>query len=212
MDYKTQHKHRYLILTGLYDRGGRDRTASFAPADIGAPVALSLSESEAAANELEEEGLLERTGELEVRLTGEGMRTAERVLRQELRATDVYPDVTDYVDAEKGTRSVEDIDAFLNSLKQAAPALKLEEDGRRDLRAGIERVEAQLRIAAPSRTLALEGLVFVRSVLERAAEGAGVPLLAHVTRLIDAPAHARFPTDLATVSGQTEPPGSAASS
>lgn len=211
MDYKTQHKHRYLILKGLYDRAGRDRATAFAPADLGAPVALSPSESEAAAKELEEEGLLERTGELEVRLTGEGMRTAERVLRQELRATDAYPDVTDYVDAEKGTRSVEDIDAFLNSLKQAVPALKLEEDGRRDLRAGIERVEAQLRIAAPSRTLALEGLVFIRSVLERAAEGAGVPLLAHATRLIDAPARARFPSDSAAPSGHGDP-GSAASS
>lgn len=210
MDYKTQHKHRYLILKGLYDRAGRDRAAAFAPAEVGAPVALSPGESEAAANELEEEGLLERTGDLEVRLTGEGMRTAERVLRQELRATDAYPDVTDYVDAEKGTRSVEDIDAFLNSLKQAAPALKLEEDGRRDLRAGIERVEAQLRVAAPSRTLALEGLVFIRSVLERAAEGAGVPLLAHATRLIDAPAHARSPSDSAATSGHGEP-GSAAS-
>lgn len=188
MDYKTRNKHRYLILTGLRDLAGRDREAAFAPAAVGARVALSASESEAAANDLEEEGLLERTGELEVRLTGEGIRTAERVLRRELRATDAYPDVTDYVDSERGTHSTSDIAAFLSSLEQVLPVLKLDADGRRDLRAGMERVLVQLRLPIPSRTLALEGLVHIRSVLERAAEGAGVPILAHVTRLLDEPA------------------------
>lgn len=212
MDYKTRNKHRYLILTGLHDRAGRDREAACAPAAIGAAVALTPSESEMAADELEEEGLVERTGELEIRLTGEGIRTAERVLRRELRATDAYPDVTDYVDSERGTHSTSDIAAFLTSLEQVLPALKLDADGRRDLRAGIERVAAQLRLPIPSRTLALEGLVYIRSVLERAAEGAGVPILARVTRLIDEPARPGVPTLGQADAGADNPEGTAASS
>lgn len=186
MDYQSEHKGRYLILKGLYERGARADATGVPPADLGRAVALSPEASETAAAQLKRAGLVEcaADGSL-VRLSDEGLRTVERVLRQPLRSTDSYPDVTDFDDDKRGTRSIDEVDAFLLHLRQISSKLKLDDRSKEELETRILRVESELARPCPSRVLTLAGLASIRDILELAAEGDGIVLLARITHLID---------------------------
>lgn len=185
MDYKAEHKHRYLIMKGLRDRSARSSVFAFEPGEIGAPVALSVEESATAAQDLENLGLVERAAGSLVQLTDEGQRTIERALRQPLKATDLYPDMAEFVDTKKGTRSRTQISSVLTELKRLLPRLKLEDRARTELGARIDRVESELNDTATHRSSTLQGLVSIRKILETAAEGDAVVVLAELTQLID---------------------------
>jgi hypothetical protein len=179
-------KARYLILKGLYDRGAWTAAQSFEPWDVGETVALSAEESEHAAAELERAGLVEWTQDgLAVCLSDEGLRTIERVLRQPLPANDAYPEVMDFDDVFRGTRSADEVDDFLGDLRRVLPKLKLEEGVRAELILRMDAVEIQLGQPSPSRQFTLSGLARIRDLLSTAAEGDGIAIVAHVTRLLD---------------------------
>ncbi len=172
------------VATERRPRAGRSRRSG----------STSPSESEAAAKELEEEACSSARENLEVRLTGEGMRTAEQVLRQKLRRRGRLPGRDGLYRCREG-----DAQAWKTSmlswirsseLSQRSSSRRRSARPARGHRTEWRRSYVSPHQAEPSRW---RGSSSVRSVLERAAEGAGVPLLAHATRLIDAPARVRFP-------------------
>lgn len=185
VNYKLRDKARFSILKALHDRTLLDRTPTADPVDLGTSAALSREDSADAAQDLALAGLVERVGDSFIRLSAEGTRTIERVLRRPLEATDLYPDVMNFVDAERGTRSIPEVLALLAELVPILSKLRLENDARARLREHMKSVQAELERPAPSRPFVLEELVAIREILEQAAEGDGIVPLAHVTKLID---------------------------
>jgi len=179
-------KGRYLILKGLHDHGAWKPAQSFEPWQVGEAVGLSAEESEHAAGQLGRAGLVEWTQDgLALCLSDEGVRTIERVLRQPLPANDAYPEVMDFDDVFRGTRSADEVEDFLEDLRRVLPKLDLEDRVRAELTRRMDAVEVQLQDPSPSRQLTLSGLARIRELLCLAAEGDGLEIVAQVTRLLD---------------------------